>query len=123
MATIFNERDIAAMAAGPGARRQPLLDAGRVPGTAILLDRLTLDACGAMRIAVPETSIAWLQGLLGGARLGGTQLSDAHVACLPAGFAGELRAAASSVFFYGEVPNAGRFDSNFRMTPFHLSDW
>ena len=123
MATIFNESEVTGVAAGPGARRQPLLNAGRVPGTAILLDRLTLDAGGAMQISVAETSIAWLQGLSGVVALSGRPLADAHVACLPAGFAGELRAESPSVFLYGEIPNAGRFDSNFKTTPLRVSDW
>jgi quercetin dioxygenase-like cupin family protein len=123
MATIFNESEVAAVATGEGARRQPLLHAGRVPGTALLLDRLTLDAGGAVRIAVPVTSTAWLQGLSGEALLAGQPLTDAHVACLPAGFTGELRATTAAVFLYGEVPDAGRFDPDFAATPFRTSDW
>ena len=127
MATIFNESDVQATAAGPGARRQHLLHAGRVPGTAILLDRVTLDAGGTLSITVPATSIAWLQGLSGEATLARagktTTLTDAHVCALPPGFAGELRSATGATLLYGEIPNAQRFDPALGDTPFRVSNW
>jgi quercetin dioxygenase-like cupin family protein len=126
VATIFNQSDVRPIAAGERAQCQPLLNISRVPGTAILLDRLTLDAGGAMRLSVPKTSIAWLQGLEGAAVLrNGTEttLTDAHVACLPAGFTGELRAAAGAVLLYGQIPQALRFDPKLAETPFRVSDW
>jgi quercetin dioxygenase-like cupin family protein len=127
MATIFNEGDVPAAATGQGARRQQLLHAGRVPGTAILLDRIALDAGGALSIAMPATSIGWLQGLSGEAILthGGetSAISDAHVCSLPPGFACELRSANGAALLYGEVPNAQRFDPALAQTRFRVSDW
>jgi quercetin dioxygenase-like cupin family protein len=127
MATIFNEGDVQAVAAGPGARRQQLLHTARVPGTAILLDRVTLDKGGALPLSLPATSIGWLQGLSGEAALvhGGetTPLTAAHVCSLPPGFAGELRSAGGATLLYGEIPNAQRFDPALARTPFRVSDW
>jgi quercetin dioxygenase-like cupin family protein len=127
MATIFNERDVQPMAAGPGARKQQLLHSDRIPGTAILLDRIALDAGGALSIAVPATSVGWLQGLVGEATLSGagtdTRLTDAHVCSLPPGFVGKLRSAAGATLLYGEIPHAERFDPALAETPFRVSDW
>src|SRR3974390_623769 len=127
MATIFNESDVRASAAGPGARRQQLLHSGRVPGTAILLDRIALDAGGTSTIAMLATSIGWLQGLSGEATLthGGGQaaLTDAHVCLLPAGFFGELRASVGATLLYGEIPDARRFDSALAQGSFRVLDW
>ena len=63
MATIFNESAIAAEPAGNGAARQRLLTEARVPGTRILLDRLTLAPGGEARLAVPAQGLAWFQML------------------------------------------------------------
>jgi quercetin dioxygenase-like cupin family protein len=127
MATIFNENDVAAVSEGTGARRQRLLNTARVPDTAILLDRIVLDPGGALDITVPVTSIAWLQGLSGEATFSGTsadtKLTDAHVACLPAGFSGKLRSREGAVFLYGEIPHAQRFDPALADSPFRVSDW
>ncbi len=127
MATIFNEGDVQAIAAGPGARKQQLLHAARVPGTAILLDRIALDARGMLSLHVPATSIGWLQGLSGEATLSRaaekTTLTDAHVCALPAGFAGELRSMNGATLLYGEIPNAQRFDPALAATRFRVSDW
>jgi quercetin dioxygenase-like cupin family protein len=127
MATIFNEADVPALAVGNGAHKQTLLHAGRVPGTAILLDRIVLDRGGTLSVALPVTSIGWLQGLSGEASLAGgsgtTKLTHAHVCSLPSGFAGELRSAAGATLLYGEIPNAQRFDAELMQTPFRVSDW
>jgi len=127
MATIFNEGDVQASAVGPGARRQQLLHSGRVPGTAILLDRIALDAGGTLTIAMLATSIGWLQGLSGEATLthggGQTALTDAHICLLPAGFSGELRASVGATLLYGEIPNAQRFDSALAQRSFRVLDW
>jgi quercetin dioxygenase-like cupin family protein len=127
MATIFNEADVPALATGNGAHKQTLLHADRVPGTAILLDRIVLDRGGTLSVALPVTSIGWLQGLSGEASLAGgsgtTKLTHAHVCSLPPGFAGELRSAAGATLLYGEIPNAQRFDAELMQTPFRVSDW
>lgn len=129
MATIFNESTVAGEPFGTAALRQRLLTEASVPGTGILLDRLTVAAGGEAALSVPSTSAAWLQGLAGEASLshGGESavLSDAHVVFLPPGFAGTLQAAAGATFLYGEIPDAARLDSGFAHNPpsFRLADW
>src|SRR3974377_1277485 len=127
MAPSANESDVRTSAAGPGARRQQLLHSGRVPGTAILLDRIALDAGGTLTIAMPATSIGWLQGVSGEATLphcaGQTALTDAHVCLLPACFSGELRASVGGTLLYGEIPDARRFDSALAQRSFRVLDW
>lgn len=65
MATIFNGNSVAARPEGTGASRQRRLTTARMPGTAILLDRLTLRAGGNTQLTEPATGVAWLQGLEG----------------------------------------------------------
>ena len=69
MALIFNQDTVAGEPVGRAARRQRLLTSARVPGTAILLDHIALDAGGELPLAVPRGSVAWLQGLDGDATL------------------------------------------------------
>jgi quercetin dioxygenase-like cupin family protein len=128
MASIFNENTVMAEPAGNGATRQHLLTEARVPGTSILLDRLTLDHGGLAHLTVPATSVAWLQGLDGEALLAhgdSRQLSDAHVAFLPPGFSASVSSGRGAALLYGEIPNAARFDPQFaqRPPPFRLTDW
>lgn len=129
MAVIFNEGTVAGVRDGGGLIRQHLLTPARVPGTAILLDRLTLAPGAAARLPVAATSVAWLQVLTGAAALthGDRReaLNDACIAFLPAGFAGHLTTAAGATFLYGEIPNAARLDPRFTQDPppFRLADW
>ena len=129
MALIVNEQSVAGDPVGRGARRQSLLNAVRVPGTAILLDRLSLSGGGQMPLAVLATSVAFLQGLEGEARLAGSAgeatLTPAHVVCLPPGFSGALNSDQGAALLYGEIPQASRFDADFTKEPprFRISDW
>ena len=129
MATIFNESTIAANPTGKDAARAHLITQARVPGTGILLDRLTLGPGGQMRLAVPPTSVAWLQVLDGRAVLAHGEskdnVSDAHVAFLPPGFSATLTSPAGAALLYGEIPDAARFDANFAHSPppFRIADW
>ncbi len=129
MALIVNQADIVGRLAGNAAQRQSLLSNERVPGTAILLDRLSLSAGGQMQLSAPATSVAFLQTLEGEATLAGSgenvTLGTSHVACLPPSFSGILNSAQPSAFLYGEIPQAGRFDANFAKEPprFRVSDW
>ena len=129
MALIVNEADVAGRSAGPGAQRRSLLSAERVPGTAILRDRLSLSAGGRIELSGAATSVAFLQGLEGEARLaspeGEVTLTPSHVACLPPGCHGALSSTQPAAFLYGEIPHAGRFDTNFSNDPprFRVSDW
>jgi quercetin dioxygenase-like cupin family protein len=129
VANIFNETAVTATPAGNGAARQHLLTEARVPGTGILLDRLTLDPGGKLRLTVPATSVAWLQGLDGEALLahGDSRdtLSDAHVAFLPPGFCASIASDRGGALLYGEIPDAARFDPHMAQSPppFRLADW
>jgi len=129
VATIFNENSVTGEACGTGAIRQYLLTEERVPGVGILLDRLSIIASGEVSLTVPATSVAWLQGLEGEARLshdGNSEaLADAHVAFLPPGFCGTLSAERAASTLYGEIPNAARLDPTFvkNPPPFRLADW
>jgi len=108
MATIFNESTVAATPAGKDAARQQLLTEARVPGSGILLDRLTLTPGGEARLAVPATSVAWIQPLDGQALLSHDDsrqtLTDAHVAFLPPGFAATISSAGGAALLYGKFP-------------------
>jgi quercetin dioxygenase-like cupin family protein len=129
MATIFNESAVAAKPAGNGAVRQHLLTTARVPGSGILLDRLTLERGGEARLAVPATSVAWIQPLDGEAQLmhgeNRQTISDENVAFLPPGYAATISSAVGAALLYGEIPDAGRFDAGFKQNPppFRLADW
>ena len=129
VASIFNESAVTPAAEGVAAARQTLLSATRVPGSGILLDRLTLAAGGELRFTVPATSVAWLQPLAGETLLTqGAQchtLTEAHVAFLPPGFTATLRSTAGAALLYGEIPHAARLDPGFAQSPpqFRLSDW
>jgi quercetin dioxygenase-like cupin family protein len=129
MASIFNQSSIAGEPAGRSASRQRLLTTARVPGTAILLDRLALAPGGEARLTVPAISLAWLQVLDGEIVLAHGNdrqtLSDAHVALLPPGFSGTVNAARGASLLYGEIPDAARLDSRFTQEPpqFRVTDW
>ena len=129
MATIFNQDAVAPMAASSGGVRQGLLTAARVPGSCIRLDRLMVAPCGEMPVAVPTTSVAWVQGFAGQALLvdGDRRhaLTDAHVAFLPPGFTANLSAVGGATLLYGEIPEAARLDPAFTQSPppFRLTDW
>jgi quercetin dioxygenase-like cupin family protein len=129
VATILNETTIVGEPFGKNATCQRLLSETRVPGTGILLDRLTLGPGGEARLSVPATSVAWVQVLDDEVVLArgkaSEMLSEAHVAFLPPGFAATLSAANGATLLYGEVPDAARIDPSFSQNPppFRLADW
>jgi quercetin dioxygenase-like cupin family protein len=130
MATIFNESTIAAEPADNGTSRQRLLTQARVPGTRILLDRLTLAPGGTAHLSVPAQGLAWFQVLEGEATLvaqGGTRttLTDAYVAFLPPGYAVALASSDGVTLLYGEIPDAARLDADLAKNPpaFRVVDW
>ena len=129
MATIFNETVIAAEAAERRAARQHLLTTARVPGTRILLDRLTLTPGGEARLAVPAHGLAWFQMLQGEAVLAHDRerqaLTDAHVVFLPPSYAATLSSSRGAVLLYGEIPDAASLDSGLTKNPpaFRIVDW
>lgn len=129
MATIFNESEIAAEPAERGAACQHLLTDARVPGTRILLDRLTLAPGGEARLAVPAQGLAWFQMLQGEVVLahdGERQaLTDAHVVFLPPRYAAAVSSSRGAVLLYGEIPNAASLDPALAKNPpgFRVVDW
>jgi quercetin dioxygenase-like cupin family protein len=129
MATIFNESAIAAEPAGRGAARQHLLTDARVPGTRILLDRLTLAPGGVADLAVLARGLAWFQVLEGNAVLarGGSHqpLTDAHVVFLPPRDAATLSSSGGAAVLWGEVPDAASLDAGLTRNPpsFRVVDW
>ena len=129
MAISFNESTVAAEPLGNGASRQSLLTRARVPGTNILLDRLTIAAGGSLTLDVGKGDIAWLQMLDGAATLAigrvGEPLSSGHVALLPPGARAVLRAHKGASLIHAAVPDAGRFDASFAAAPpaFRAVDW
>ena len=129
MATIFNESAIAAEPAVNGGARQHLLTKDRVPGTRILLDRLTLRPGGAARLAVPAQGLAWFQILEGEAALAQdahrATLTDAHVAFLPPGYTATVTSESGGVLLYGEIPDAASLDPGITTSPpaFRVVDW
>ena len=121
MAVIFSESRVAGVPAGKGATRKYLLTETRLPGTGILLDRLTLGPRGEARLTVPATSVAWLQ-VLGGELLltqgcNRQTLSDAHIAFLPPGFCADVKSERGTALLYGKIPHASRFDPSFTQSP------
>ena len=129
MAISFNESSVQAVPLGAGVARQHLITEARVPGTNILLDRVTLAAGGTLGLAIRRDALAWLQMLDGEAELahrGATDvLSPAHVAFLPPGFAGTLTTPAGAILLHGEIPRADRFDPQLAAHPpaFRIVDW
>ncbi|MBZ5703086.1 MAG: cupin domain-containing protein [Acidobacteriia bacterium] len=129
MAVTFNESAVAAEPLGNGVARQRLLTPERVPGTNILLDRLTFAAGASFECAVPGESLAWFQMLAGEASIAHPQgreaLSEAHVVFLPPGFRGTLASERGARLLYAEVPNATRFDPALAAHPprFRVVDW
>jgi quercetin dioxygenase-like cupin family protein len=129
MAVHFNESTVAPEPLGAGAQRQRLLTKNRVAGTNILLDRWTLGPAAVAEVEVPAGSLVWFQMLEGEARLthgGGEQrLTDSHLVFLPPRFRGALASGAGAVLLHAEVPDAGRFDPQFRSHPpsLRVVDW
>lgn len=129
MAIAFNEATVEAETAGNGARRQRLLTRARLPGTNILLDRVSLSPGGSIELSVGAGDIAWFQMLDGAAelRIGSTAkpLTDGHVAFLPPGTLAGITSASGATLIHATVPDAGRFDSRLASAPppFRALDW
>jgi quercetin dioxygenase-like cupin family protein len=129
MAIKFNESTVAPERAGSGVSSQPLLTGARVPGIRFRLERLTLAAGSTLELPVAAADLAWFQILSGEAALthaGGKEaLTDAHVAFLPAGFAGRLASGAGATLLLARVPDAARLDAGFAAQPpaLRIIDW
>ncbi len=129
MAITFNESSVTPEPAASGVARQRLLTRQRIPGTNILLDRLSLSPGATFEISVPPRSLAWFQILSGLAGIphAGTRetLSESHVAFLPPGFRGTLSTDRGVTLLFAEVPDAERFDPALASQPpeFRILDW
>lgn len=129
MAISFNQGTVTPATAGAGVQCQTLLDEARVPGIGFHLERLTLAPGSRLDLPVAAGDLAWFQMLSGAAvlcRAGGEDvLTDAHVAFLPAGFAGSLASAAGATLLLARVPDAARLDPGFTAQPpaLRIIDW
>ena len=61
MATTLNESAVEQEAIGAGVMRQRLLDAGRVPHTKVLLDRIVIEPGASFELHMRGSDIGWLQ--------------------------------------------------------------
>lgn len=116
MAISFNESTVAGEATGSRGTRQRLLTNERIPGTNILLDRLTVGAGGS--IALEVGAIISLDGRE-------ERLVASHVAFLPPGSNATLQSADGAALIYAIVPDAQRFDASFAAAPpkYRAVDW
>jgi len=129
LAVTFNESSVWAEVLTPGVERQRLMTPARVPGTKILLDRVKLAAAAAIELQVTAGDLAWFQMLEGEAQLvhgpAKVALGATHIVFLPSEFRGTLATRAGTVFLFGQVPNAARFDADMTAAPpqFRVVDW
>lgn len=129
MAISFNESTVAGESIGKGTTRQRLMTRERIPGTNILLDRLSVAAGGEAALAIAGGDIGWLQMLEGEAVLTlgphEERLTPSHVAFLPPGSSATLRTSKGAALIQATVPDAGRFDKGFGAAPppFRAVDW
>lgn len=114
MAIIFNESTIAAETLDKGAACQHLLTNDSIPGTTILLDRVTLSTASQFTPDLPPGCAGWLQMLSGDAVLSHagskTALSATYVVSLPPGQQTRVTTNSSATFLLGRIPDATRFD-------------
>jgi len=129
MAVVVNESEIAPESHGTHVSRQRLITEARIPGTNILLDRLTFAAGASSPVSVSAGSIAWFHVLEGEITLalGGEThtLSRATATFLAPGASGALSADAPAAMLYVEVPDASRFDAALsgNAPPSRVIDW
>jgi len=133
MAITFNESSVAGETSAAGVRRQRLLTEERVPGTRILLDRLTLSPQASAALAIGPRSLGWFQVLGGSALLqdnasagsAAVPLGDSHVVFLPPGFCGTLTSATGAQVLSAQVPAAADFDPELVSAPppLRVIDW
>jgi quercetin dioxygenase-like cupin family protein len=129
MAFAVNAAGIAGEQIGVHVTRQRLLTTERVRNTKILLDRLALAAGATTTLDVAATDLAWFQVIEGQATLdgnaGGARIGDAHIVFLPPGYKGTISAHVGTSLLYAQVPDAGKFDSEFANYPprFRIVDW
>ncbi len=133
MAITFNESSVAGEPHGAGVLRQRLLTGQRVPGTRILLDRLSLGPGSSTAVEIGARSLGWFQMLGGTATLtdavDGTRaaiaLEDSHVVFLPPGFRGTLSSNPGARVLFAEVPTAADLDPALASAPppLRVIDW
>jgi quercetin dioxygenase-like cupin family protein len=129
MAIILNERDIAAEPFGRCARRQRLIGDSHVKGTSVLLDRMAIEAAGAVDLEVPPRSVAWFYVLDGEARMTqgpvSQRLAHEHAVFLAPGSEVRLESRAGAALLYVEVVAACRLDPELSVRPpsSRVIDW
>jgi quercetin dioxygenase-like cupin family protein len=129
MVVHLHEAEVDAEPLGPGLYRQRLLTPERVPGTRVLLDRITMEAGAQLDLTVAADGLAWFQLIEGAARLVGEgadeALSKRHVTFLPPGFEGRLEARDAAALILAEVPKATLLDPDFANSPpaLRVVDW
>ena len=129
MAIHFNQSEVAAIELAPGVKRQPLLQAARVPDIQFRLDRLALEPGSSMDLGVAAGEIAWFQMLEGSAELrlagGALRLSNAHVVFLPPGFTAVLTSTTGAALLLAVAPDAAALDPAFATAPplFRVVNW
>jgi quercetin dioxygenase-like cupin family protein len=129
MAVHFHESEVRAERIAAGVIRQRLIDAARVPGARVILDRISFDPGASLPLKIGPDSLAWFQLLHGKARLTGCgaehEVSDRHVIFLPPGFDGKLEMLQRATLILAEVPQASELDPNFAVNPpaLRVVDW
>ena len=129
MAITINERDVWSEALSSGVERRRLLTQSRVPGSKVIVDRLSLAPRATLALEVGGADIAWFQVLEGKAVLrhggGNFQLGESHIVFLPPRFSGSVSAEAGAALLYGKVPDAAKLDASFDSNALALRvvDW
>ena len=129
MATTLNESAVEHEAMAAGVTRQRLLDAGRVPHTKVLLDRIAIKPGAAFELHTRASEIGWLQVLEGSVVLEhGTQseaLGSTHLVFMPPGLEARAHSTSGAVLLRAQVPDAMRFDPALEAgrPPLRVVDW
>jgi quercetin dioxygenase-like cupin family protein len=129
MAITINESSVETETISRGVERKRLLTRSRVATTKIFLDRIDLTEDAFLDVDVRESDLAWFQMLEGEAVLrhacGVVELGASHIVFVPPGFHGTLTTATGASLLYAEVPDARRFDADFRRNALALRvvDW
>lgn len=130
MVCIVNQASIAGVAAGRGVDRRALLDAARVPGARVEVDRLSFRPGGEMTLALEADCLGWFLVLKGGLALSldgaDHALHEAHAVVVPMAARATLRARDDGAeLLLARVPHASRLDPGIAERPPALRavDW
>lgn len=129
MVWIVNESACTREHMGTAAYRRRLLNAGRVPGAKVEVERISLGAAGRCELRVPKGALGWIAILQGRVSLdqGETrhEFGDTHVALLPDGSTHALSSGDGAELLYAMVPDAAMLDPRLCGQPaqFRAVDW